>query len=152
MKILGKATALAFAATKSSPSLSLSQLTRKQLVTTTTTTTATATATATATSLQATKTNTQYLLRYEYIKDVLEQRGPYREEHLKLAKQFIAEGTCLRGGPVADVGNDIPCGALFLFTDAESAQAYAIKDPYVANGIVTSHTIEEWTVVVQKED
>jgi len=146
MKILGKATALAFAATKSSPSLSLSQLTRKQHVATTTTTTTT------ATSLQATKTNTQYLLRYEYIKDVLAQRGPYREEHIKLANQFIAEGTCLRGGPVADVGNDIPCGALFLFTDAESAQAYAIKDPYVANGIVTSHTIEEWTVVVQKED
>ena len=40
----------------------------------------------------------------------------------------------------------------FIFTDAESAKLFVEQDPYVSNGIVTGHTIEEWTVVVQKED
>ncbi|MGK3748067.1 MAG: hypothetical protein ACI8RD_000357 [Bacillariaceae sp.] len=95
---------------------------------------------------------TQYLLRYEYIPDVLEKRDPYREGHLGLAKQFIADGKCLSGGPTGDVGMEIPSGALFIFTDAESAKAYAASDPYVLNGIVTGHTIEEWNVVLQKEE
>ncbi|OEU20961.1 hypothetical protein FRACYDRAFT_164376, partial [Fragilariopsis cylindrus CCMP1102] len=89
-----------------------------------------------------------YLLRYDYIPDVLEKRDPYREGHLGLAKQFIADGTCLSGGPTGDVGMEIPSGALFIFTDAESAKAYAASDPYVLNGIVTGHTIEEWNVVL----
>jgi uncharacterized protein YciI len=101
----------------------------------------------TSSALQA----TQYLLRYEYIPDVLEKRDPYREGHLGLAKQFIADGKCLSGGPTGDVGMEIPSGALFIFTDAESAKAYAASDPYVLNGIVTGHTIEEWNVVLQKE-
>ena len=102
----------------------------------------------TSSALQA----TQYLLRYEYIPDVLEKRDPYREGHLGLAKQFIADGKCLSGGPTGDVGMEIPSGALFIFTDAESAKAYAASDPYVLNGIVTGHTIEEWNVVLQKEE
>ena len=101
----------------------------------------------TSSALQA----TQYLLRYDYIPDVLEKRDPYREGHLGLAKQFIADGKCLSGGPTGEVGMEIPSGALFIFTDAESAKAYAASDPYVLNGIVTGHTIEEWNVVLQKE-
>eukprot|EP00751_Fragilariopsis_kerguelensis_P014235 CAMPEP_0170763712 /NCGR_PEP_ID=MMETSP0733-20121128/3555_1 /TAXON_ID=186038 /ORGANISM="Fragilariopsis kerguelensis, Strain L26-C5" /LENGTH=120 /DNA_ID=CAMNT_0011104189 /DNA_START=61 /DNA_END=420 /DNA_ORIENTATION=+ len=87
---------------------------------------------------------TQYLLRYEYIADVLEKRGPYRDDHLKLAKNFVQEGKCLSGGPTGDINMEVPSGALFVFTDEESAEAYVAKDPYVSNGIVTSHTIEEW--------
>lgn len=94
---------------------------------------------------------TQYLLRYEYIPDVLEKRGPFREGHLDLAKQLIAEGTCLSGGPTGDVGMQVPNGALFIFTTAEAANLFVEQDPYVSGGIVTGHTIEEWNVVVQKE-
>mmetsp|Transcript_32892 Transcript_32892/g.48991 ORF Transcript_32892/g.48991 Transcript_32892/m.48991 type:complete len:134 (-) Transcript_32892:303-704(-) len=93
-----------------------------------------------------------YLLRYEYIPDVLEKRGPYREGHLGLAKQFIAEGTCLSGGPTGEVGEEVPTGALFVFTEEEAAKKYAEGDPYVKNGIVTGYSIEEWNVVLQKED
>lgn len=101
----------------------------------------------TTSALQATR----FLLKYEYIPDVLEQRGPYREEHIALAKKFIAEGTCLSGGPTGNVGEEIPKGALFVFTDAQAAKSYAEGDPYVANGIVTQYSIEEWNVVVEKE-
>ncbi len=101
-----------------------------------------------ATALQA---STQYLLQYDYIPDVLEKRGPYREGHLGLAKQLIEEGKCLSGGPTSDVGMEVPTGALFIFTDEASAKAFVDADPYVSNGIVTGHSIQQWTVVVQKE-
>mmetsp|Transcript_29339 Transcript_29339/g.32942 ORF Transcript_29339/g.32942 Transcript_29339/m.32942 type:complete len:128 (-) Transcript_29339:274-657(-) len=94
---------------------------------------------------------TQYLLRYEYIADVLEKRGPYRDDHLKLAKIFVQEGKCLSGGPTGDINMEVPSGALFVFTDEESAEAYVAKDPYVSNGIVTGHTIEEWNNILSKE-
>jgi uncharacterized protein len=94
---------------------------------------------------------TQYLLKYDYIPDVLEKRGPYREGHLNLAKKLIAEGTCLSGGPTGPLAMEVPTGALFIFTDQEAAKLFVEEDPYVANGIVTGHTIQEWNVVVQKE-
>lgn len=93
----------------------------------------------------------QYLLRYDYIPDVLEKRGPYREGHLDLAKKLIAEGTCLSGGPTGEPGVEVPTGALFIFTDLEAAKLFVNEDPYTQNGIVTGHSIEEWNVVVQKE-
>jgi uncharacterized protein YciI len=92
-----------------------------------------------------------YLLKYEYIPDVLEKRGPYREGHLGLANKMVEEGKCLSGGPTGLPNVEVPTGALFVFTDLESAEAYAKGDPYVANGIVTNYVIEEWNVVIQKE-
>lgn len=94
---------------------------------------------------------TQYLLYYDYIPDVLEKRGPYREGHLGLAKELLAEGKCLGGGPKGEPGMEVPTGALFVFTDEESAKLFVEKDPYVSAGIVTGHSIEEWNVVIQKE-
>eukprot|EP00545_Synedropsis_sp_CCMP1620_P014781 CAMPEP_0119015458 /NCGR_PEP_ID=MMETSP1176-20130426/11057_1 /TAXON_ID=265551 /ORGANISM="Synedropsis recta cf, Strain CCMP1620" /LENGTH=125 /DNA_ID=CAMNT_0006968753 /DNA_START=106 /DNA_END=483 /DNA_ORIENTATION=+ len=102
----------------------------------------------TTTSLSA----TQYLLRYEYIPDVLEKRGPFREGHVSLAKEMVAAGKCLSGGPSGPLGMEIPTGALFIFTDADAAKEYVANDPYVSGGIVTSHSIEEWNVVVGRED
>lgn len=93
----------------------------------------------------------QYILKYSYIPEVLEKRGPFREEHLGLAKQLIAEGTCLSGGPTSTPGVEVPSGALFIFTTEAAAEEFVAKDPYVSNGIVTDHSIEEWNVVVQKE-
>ncbi len=92
-----------------------------------------------------------YLLKYEYIPDVLEKRGPYREGHLGLANKLVEEGKCLSGGPSGPPDVEVPTGALFVFTDLESAQMYAKEDPYVQNGIVTNYSIEEWNVVIQKE-
>mmetsp|Transcript_6562 Transcript_6562/g.8164 ORF Transcript_6562/g.8164 Transcript_6562/m.8164 type:complete len:134 (-) Transcript_6562:150-551(-) len=94
---------------------------------------------------------TNYLLRYEYIPDVLEKRGPFREGHIGLAKKLVEEGKCLSGGPTGEPNMEVPTGALFVFTDLESAELYVKEDPYVSGGIVTSHSIEEWNVVVQKE-
>ena len=94
---------------------------------------------------------TQFFLKYDYIPEVLEKRGPYREDHIRLAKKFIEEGTCLAGGPSGPVGMEVPTGAYFIFTTAEAAKKYAEGDPYVTNGIVTEYSIIEWNVVVEKE-
>ena len=94
---------------------------------------------------------TQYLLHYDYIPDVLEKRGPHREGHLNLAKDLISQGKCLSGGPTGPPNMEVPTGALFIFTDKDAAETFVNGDPYVSNGIVTSHTIQEWNVVVEKE-
>jgi uncharacterized protein len=87
----------------------------------------------------------QYILRYDYIPEVLERRGPYREEHLALAKR-----SCISGGPTASTKNpSIPIGALFIFPDAHSATSFVDSDPYVSAGIVTGFSIEEWSVAIQ---
>jgi uncharacterized protein YciI len=93
----------------------------------------------------------QYLLKYDYIPDALEKRGPYGQDHLGLANQLVAEGKCLSGGPTGQPGVEVPTGALFIFTDEELAKAFVQGGMYVFNGIVTSHAIEEWNVVIQKE-
>jgi uncharacterized protein YciI len=95
---------------------------------------------------------TQYLLTYDYIPEVLEKRGPYREGHLGLAQQLIDQGKCLSGGPTGEPGMEVPTGALFIFTDEESAKLFVEGDPYVSNGIVTGHSIQEWNMVLQRED
>jgi uncharacterized protein len=121
----------------------------------------------TSTSLAAAAVQQRYLLKYEYIPNVLEKRGPFREKHLELAKQMIAEGKCLSGGPTTPVGVVVdhpetattataatppaPTGALFIFNDKLAAKQFVDQDPYVSNGIVTGHVIEEWNIVVQKE-
>jgi uncharacterized protein YciI len=93
----------------------------------------------------------QYLLKYDYIPEVLEKRGAFREGHIALAMKLVAEGKCLSGGATAEPGVEVPTGALFIFTDEEAAKLFVKEDPYVSNGIVTSHSIQEWNVVVQKE-
>jgi uncharacterized protein len=96
-----------------------------------------------------------FILRYEYIPDVLEKRGPFREGHLALAKAMIEAGDCISGGPTANADNvgdeNPPSGALFLFKTEEAAKQYVSKDPYVSGGIVTKHKIEEWSVLLQKD-
>ena len=96
--------------------------------------------------------STNYLLKYEYIPDVLEKRGPHREGHISLAKKMIEENKCLSGGPTGEPNMKVPTGALFVFTDLDSAKYYVDHDPYVKNGIVTKYTIEEWNIVVKKEN
>lgn len=93
----------------------------------------------------------RYLLEYDYIPEVLEKRAPHREGHLKLAKDLIAEGKCLSGGPTGEPGVEVPTGALFVFTEQSAAEQFVKSDPYVANGIVTGHRIKVWNVVVEKE-
>jgi uncharacterized protein len=90
-------------------------------------------------------TKLKFILEYSYIADILEKRGPYRPEHLKLAEDYLKDGAIIYGGPFTP-----PSGALFIFSvdGRESVEAFVAKDPYVANGLVTTYTIKEWNVLI----
>jgi len=85
------------------------------------------------------------VLTYAYVADVLERRGPFRAEHLALAAAWKADGRLVMFGPLGSP----PTGGMFVFrvADAGAIDAYVAADPYVANGIVTSHTVTSWTVI-----
>jgi len=92
-----------------------------------------------------------YLLKYDYVPDILERRDPHRPGHLDLANQLIAQGKCLHGGPVSSPGMTVPSGALFVFTDVDSANLFAKEDPYMKAGLVTGYSVQEWNVILQKD-
>ncbi|KRA79390.1 YciI-like protein [Altererythrobacter sp. Root672] len=86
-----------------------------------------------------------FLLTYTLAADYLERRPAYRVEHLTLAKEAVARGELVLGGPL-----DPPEEAMLLFAgeDASTAEAFARADPYVINGIVSEWRVREWTTVV----
>jgi uncharacterized protein YciI len=87
-----------------------------------------------------------YLLLYDYVENAVEKRAPYRDEHLRLAKEAKGRGDLVMAGAFADPVD----GAAFVFQaeDASVAEAFVKADPYVANGVVTGWRIRPWTVVV----
>jgi uncharacterized protein YciI len=87
-----------------------------------------------------------WILFYDYVADVLERRAPFREEHLRLAREAADRGELLLGGALAD---PVDAGVLVWRTaDAAPIERFVEADPYVRNGVVTRHRIRPWTVVV----
>ena len=85
-----------------------------------------------------------HVLFYEYVPDILERREPHRPAHLALAREYHETGRLRLAGAVGEPVH----GAMFVFTDAESAADFVLRDPYVLNGLVTAHRIEPWHVVI----
>ena len=84
-----------------------------------------------------------YILQYQYVEDVAAKRAPHRAAHLALATQYKQQGKIVMGGALADLS-----GAEVIFRSKEDAETFVAEDPYVKNGIVTSHNVREWSVVV----
>ena len=87
---------------------------------------------------------TQWLLRYDLAPDYLDRRAALRSEHLTLAWAASEAGDLLLGGAIGDA----PTQALLLFTSSPAAEAFAARDPYVTQGLVTAWHIAEWKTVV----
>ena len=87
-----------------------------------------------------------YLLLYDYVENATERRAPYREEHIRLAREAEGRGELVMAGAFADPVD----GAVFVFrTDGpEPAENFVRRDPYVAGGVVTGWRIRPWTVVI----
>ena len=86
------------------------------------------------------------LLLYEYVDDIIERRGPYREGHLQLLQQLKDAGTVLMAGALGDPVT----GAAIVFNPCDPAEIgeYVLRDPYVVNGLVTDWRALPWTVVI----
>ena len=89
---------------------------------------------------------TRFVLLYDYVENVVEKRAPFRPDHLALANEYLERGELLMAGAFADPVD----GAAFVFTveDRARVEAFVAADPYVANGLVPSWRIREWTVVI----
>ena len=87
-----------------------------------------------------------YVLLYDYADNAVGRRAPFREMHLKLAREFQERGELLLGGAFADPVD----GAALVFRagDAKVVEGFVSRDPYVASGLVTAWRIRPWTVVV----
>jgi uncharacterized protein YciI len=85
-----------------------------------------------------------HILFYEYVKDIVERRGPHRDRHLR----HIADGKETGGIVMAGALGDPPRGAAIVFADvdADAIEAFARADPYVQAGLVTARRIEPWNV------
>jgi uncharacterized protein YciI len=87
-----------------------------------------------------------YLLFYEVVPDYVERRAAFRAEHLTLARAACKRGDLVLGGAVGDPVE----GAVLLFQGESpaAAEAFALADPYVKNGLVTAWKVRPWTTVV----
>lgn len=86
-----------------------------------------------------------HLLFYEYVPDIIERRGPYRDAHLERIRAEQAAGRVVMAGAVGDP----PHGAAIAFndTDVSSIEQFVREDPYVQAGLVSDWRIEPWKLV-----
>jgi uncharacterized protein len=86
------------------------------------------------------------ILFYEYVPDMAERRGPYRDGHVALIARWHEEGRVAMAGALGDPPHG---GAIVLRADDAQAAAeeFVAEDPYVAAELVTSWRLEPWTVV-----
>jgi len=89
------------------------------------------------------QTGPHHILFYDYVEDILERRGPYRDAHLAALRAGKEDGRISLAGPLGDP----PTGAAIVFTDADAADAFARADPYMTAGLVTDWRVELWTLV-----
>ncbi len=85
-----------------------------------------------------------YVLLYDYVENMVERRAPFRAAHLELVNEFHVAGKLTMAGALLDPVDS----AMLVFPDRGSAEAFLARDPYVANGLVPSHRIREWNLVV----
>jgi hypothetical protein len=86
------------------------------------------------------------LLFYDYVEDVVERRGPYRDAHIQRFRDLKDRGRLVMAGAVGDP----PHGGLIVLRDMDAGEIaeWVAADPYVKAGLVTGWRTEPWTVVV----
>ena len=91
-----------------------------------------------------------FALFYDFVDDFMTRRTPFREEHLRLARESHTRGELILAGALTDA----PATALLVFstTDATAAENFARHDPYVKNGVAKTWRVRPWTVVVGNEE
>src|SRR5258708_1992709 len=90
-----------------------------------------------------------YALFYELVDDMVNRRAPFREEHLRLARESRERGELVLGGALAEPVDR----ALLVFhvDDRSKGESFARKDPYVLNSLATKWEVRPWNVVVGNE-
>ena len=86
-----------------------------------------------------------HILFYEYVDDIAERRGPYREEHVARIRAARDSGQVVMAGALGDP----PHGGAIVFRGVEAGEieAFADDDPYTKAGLVRGRRIEPWNLV-----
>ncbi len=86
-----------------------------------------------------------HLLLYEYVKDMLERRGPHRDAHLERIASEKQAGRVVMAGAIGDP----PKGGAIVFKGVgrEDIERFVGDDPYVQAGLVTAWRLEPWKLV-----
>ena len=86
------------------------------------------------------------LLVYDYVEDILERRGPYRDAHLANLQRLADEGRVVMAGALGDPVT----GAAIVFAPCpvEEVGEYVLRDPYYEAGLITDWRALPWNVVV----
>ena len=87
-----------------------------------------------------------FLLLYDVVDDYVDRRAPYRAEHLSLIEKAHDGGELVMAGALADPAD----GAVLVFRgpSPQSAESFALADPYVLNGLVKNWRVRAWNTVV----
>lgn len=87
-----------------------------------------------------------FMLFYDFVDDYLQRRAEFRAEHLKLGWEAVERGELVLAGALADPVD----GALLLFKGdtPAAAEAFAARDPYVREGLVTRWRVRPWTTAI----
>lgn len=87
-----------------------------------------------------------FTLVYYVLDGFVSRRTPFREEHLRLAREANRRGELLLAGALGDPADR----ALLVFCaqDRAVAEDFARNDPYVINGLVTRWEVQPWAVVI----
>ena len=90
-----------------------------------------------------------YALIYELVDDMVNRRAPFREEHLRLAREARERGELVLAGALSEPVDS----ALLVFhvDDKSKVEGFARKDPYVINGLAKKWQVRPWNVVVGNE-
>lgn len=90
-----------------------------------------------------------YLLMYDVTDDYVERRAVFRSAHLDLARQAVERGELVLGGALADPAD--MAVLLFRGSSPAAAEAFAMADPYVLNGLVKRWRVRPWTTVIGRD-
>jgi uncharacterized protein YciI len=80
------------------------------------------------------------------VDDFVNRRAPFREEHLRFARESHDRGEIQLAGALADPAD----GAVLIFCveSAAAVEEFVNNDPYVKNGLVKKWHVRKWSVVV----
>lgn len=86
-----------------------------------------------------------YLLLYDYVPDIAERRGPYREAHLERIRAEKQAGRVIMAGALGSP----PSGGAIVWQGVgpQDIEAFATGDPYVEAGLVLDWRVEPWALV-----
>ena len=80
------------------------------------------------------------LMFYEIAADGLGKVPANLQAHQERLQEFHARKVLLMAGPYGAP----PVGALAVFTSREAAEEFVKGDPFVVNGVVARHSIQDW--------